>query len=93
MAPRRVVVSGAVTTGFTAGCEHCGKGYKVVVVPKEGQTFMVPRRVLNWFGRMAEQLDEMGVKMVQLEPVRKAPTEAKVEPAEAADLPRSDPFE
>ena len=91
MAPRRVIVTGSRPTGWRSKCEHCGKGFQVSIVPKDGETFAVPRRVLNWFGRMAEQLDEMGVKMVYLEGLKDPPKEDTVEPVETPQLPRLTP--
>lgn len=87
MAPRRVAVTGSKPTGWRSTCEHCGKGFQVSIVPKDGETFTVPRRVLNWLGRMAEQLDEMGVKTVYLESLKDPPKGDEVGPIATPQLP------
>ena len=84
MANRSGDVSKDVATGYGVTCDHCGKGMEVIVVPKEGQTFAVPRKIIDQLLRVAQRLDNMNVKMIQLQRTdgreRKGSTSESVEP-------------
>lgn len=47
-------------------CDHCGKRMEVIVAPKEGQTFTVHKKVIARLLRIAEKLDDMNVKIIQI---------------------------
>lgn len=70
-------VSGTVSTGYRASCEHCGNGVEVVVVPQEGKSFVVPRSAMDQLVRLASRLDRMQAKMIYIQRTRagKAPDE------------------
>ncbi len=63
-------VSGSVTTGYRAKCEHCGNGVEVVIVPRDGQAFTVPRSAMDQLVRLASRLDQMQAKMIYIQRTR-----------------------
>ena len=76
----------ARTTAHVARCDHCGRGYEVVIQPKDGKTFDVPRSVLDRLARVADRLDDMGVKVVQLRSLRGTSRDGEVNPQDATEL-------
>jgi hypothetical protein len=60
-------VSESVTTGYRASCEHCGDGVEVVVVPKDGEAFVVPRSAMDQLVHLASRLDRMNAKMIYIQ--------------------------
>lgn len=59
-------IRGDRTTGFRFLCEHCGKGVEIDIVPKPGQSFTMPKNVLDQLKRIANRMDRMEVERIQL---------------------------
>ncbi len=71
MARLRGTVSGDTTAGYETVCEHCGTGVEVIIAPKEGESYVVPRSVVDQLMRIAGRLDQMGVRIIQIQGVEK----------------------